>query len=93
MKTALFTLAFSALLFALCLSVGAQQSGKVPQIGFLTLLAKPDPHEAGFLLGLRDLGSIKGQNITMEYRRAMGKVDRLPAMKAFAAEGLRSAYH
>jgi putative ABC transport system substrate-binding protein len=58
----------------------AQQPGKIPRIGFLTLLAKPDVQEEVFIKGLRELGYIDGQNITIEYRRAAGKVDRLPAL-------------
>ena len=72
--------ALSALLFALCLPVWAQQLTKIPRIGFLTLLAKPDVQEKVFIQGLRELGYIDGQNITIEYRRAAGKVERLPAL-------------
>ena len=72
--------ALCALLIALCLPVEAQQPNKVRRIGFLTLLAKPDPYEAAFLMGLRDLGYTDGRNISIEYRRAAGKVDRLPAL-------------
>jgi putative ABC transport system substrate-binding protein len=68
------------LLFALCHPVEAQQWKKVPRIGLLTLLAKPDPHERAFMQGLRELGYIDGQNITIDYRRAAGNVDRLPAL-------------
>ena len=32
-----------AMLFALCFSVQAQETKKIPQIGLLTLLASPDP--------------------------------------------------
>ena len=47
----------------------AQQAGKVPRIGFLG----PPPGTGGQLVqsfqqGLRDLGYIEGQNITIEYR-------------------------
>jgi len=66
---------------AMCGAVAqAQQPGKVPRIGFLALLASPDQNEAAFIQGLRDLGYIDGQNIAIEYRRAAGKVDRLPAL-------------
>jgi hypothetical protein len=53
-----FCFALSALLFAICIPVEAQQANKVPRIGFLTLLAKPDPHEKAFIQGLRELGYI-----------------------------------
>ena len=78
-KAKFFVLALCSLFFALCLAVEAQQP-KVPRIGFLTLLATPDAQEKFFVQGLRDLGYIDGQNITIEYRRAAGKVDRLPAL-------------
>jgi putative ABC transport system substrate-binding protein len=49
--------------------IEAQQAGNVPRIGFLG----PPPGAAGQLVqsfqqGLRDLGYIEGQNITVEYR-------------------------
>jgi putative ABC transport system substrate-binding protein len=55
--------------FATPLSTGAQQAGKVPRIGFLG----PPPGTGGQLVqsfqqGLRELGYIEGQNITIEYR-------------------------
>jgi putative ABC transport system substrate-binding protein len=75
-----FCFALYALLFTLCVPVDAQQAKTIPRIGFLTLLAKPDLQEKVFTQGLRDLGYIDGQNITIEYRRAAGKVDRLPPL-------------
>ena len=36
--------------------------------------------EQAFLQGLRDLGYIDGQNITIDYRFAAGKVERLPEL-------------
>ena len=41
------------------LAAEAQPPGKVPRIGFLTLLAGPTPLEEAFLQGLRDLGYIE----------------------------------
>jgi putative ABC transport system substrate-binding protein len=75
-----FYFALCALLFAPALTVEAQQVNKVPRIGFLTLLSNPDPLELAFLKSLRDLGYIEGQNISVEYRRAAGKVERLPQL-------------
>ena len=80
MKRIIYCGAVCALIFALCPPVEAQQSKNVPRIGFLTLLAKPDVQEEVFIQGLRELGYIDGQTITIEYRRATGKVDRLPAL-------------
>jgi putative ABC transport system substrate-binding protein len=56
----------------------AQQAGKVRRIGFLsdTPSAFADGLEA-LRRGLRDLGWIEGQNITIEYRWADGKPDRM----------------
>ena len=66
------------MLFALSFSAQAQPTKKIPRIGFLTLVASPDLREEAFLQGLRELGYIEGQSITIEFRRAVGKVDRLP---------------
>jgi putative ABC transport system substrate-binding protein len=62
----------------------AQQSGKVPRIGFL---AAPSPaffstRMNAFREGLYDLGHVEGKNISIEYRYAEGKLDRLPALAA-----------
>src|SRR5215467_1493773 len=62
----------------------AQQSGRVPRIGFL--FAGPRSSYStrieAFLQGLRELGYIEGKNIAIEYRYAEGKADRLPALAA-----------
>ena len=80
MKRKIAVLTFSALLFALCRPVEAQQPKKVPRIGFLGLATKPSPLEESFLQALRNLGYIDGQNVIIEYRWAAGKTDRLPAL-------------
>jgi putative ABC transport system substrate-binding protein len=61
----------------------AQHAGKVPRIGVLLTLysAMEDPPQQ-FRLGLRDLGYIEGQNITVEWRSAEGNYERLPALVA-----------
>ena len=62
----------------------AQQREKVPRIGFL---AAPSPsffstRMNAFREGLYDLGHVEGKNISIEYRYAGGKLDRLPALAA-----------
>jgi ABC-type uncharacterized transport system substrate-binding protein len=77
-----FTL--SAMLFALSVSVEAQQPKKVPRIGFLNPIS-PSTISArveAFRQGLRELGYVEGKNIVIEWRSAEGKSDRLPALAA-----------
>jgi putative ABC transport system substrate-binding protein len=52
------------------------QPVKVPRIGVL-LLADLELVQSSFREGLRDVGLIEGQNILVEYRSAVGHVDRL----------------
>jgi len=84
MKTKITGLALCALLFALSVPAEAQQSAKVPQIGFLGSLSfstDPDRREA-FRQGLRELGYVEGKNIVIEWRFAEGNADRLPSLAA-----------
>jgi len=75
-------------LIALPLAVGAQQSGKVFRIGILANYPFGETDLwAVFIRGLRDLGYVEGQNITIEWRVSEGKYERLPA---FAIEIVRS---
>ena len=76
-----------ALLFALCFAAEAQQTNKVPRIGFLSgrgapSPTNPDPSADAFRQGLRDLGYIEGKNILVEYRYAEGTLDRIPGLVA-----------
>src|SRR5262245_47157993 len=72
------------MLFALCTSTEAQQMGKIFRIGFL------DSSTASGMAVLLDafeqeltkLGWIEGKNITLEYRFAEGKSERLPELAA-----------
>jgi putative tryptophan/tyrosine transport system substrate-binding protein len=62
----------------------AQQPAKVPRLGLLSPFSPSDTarwHEA-FRQGLRDLGWVEGENISIEYRYAEGRSDRLPALAA-----------
>jgi putative tryptophan/tyrosine transport system substrate-binding protein len=72
-----FTL--STLLLTLWFPAEAQQTGKVPRIGFL-VASSPSFYSSrieAFRKGLRDLGYVDGENIAIEYRFAEGKEDRL----------------
>ena len=60
------------------LAARAQQSGKLPTIGFLGS-GTPAAHGqwvAAFVQRLRELGWIEGRNLTIEYRWAEGSSDR-----------------
>src|SRR5262245_7706371 len=55
------------------LAVEAQQTGKVPRIGYLVLsplTETPSPERAAFVAGLRELGWVEGKTIAIEYRSA-----------------------
>ncbi|MGH2362289.1 MAG: ABC transporter substrate-binding protein, partial [bacterium] len=71
-------------LVAAPLAAGAQQSGKVPRIGFLgNSTAALEANLVGpFREGLRDLGYEEGRNVLIEYRWADGKYERFPALIA-----------
>ena len=82
MNRNIFSVALWVLLLALSVSAEAQQPKKVFRIGFL-YPNSPSFYSAridAFREGLRDLGYIEGQNITIEYRGAAGKMDRLPVL-------------
>ena len=84
MNQKFFSLALCAMLFALCGSVHAQQPGKVFRIGFLdnsTASGIAVLSEA-FRQELRKLEWVEGKNITIEYRFAEQKNERLPELAA-----------
>ncbi|MGB7948054.1 MAG: ABC transporter substrate binding protein, partial [Candidatus Binatia bacterium] len=72
------------MLFSLCVSVQAQQPGKVYRIGYLSPLNRTaeSSRSEPIRLALRELGYIEGQNIAIEYRYAEAKRDRLPELAA-----------
>ena len=77
-------LALCAMLFALCGSVDAQQTGKIFRIGFLddsTASGSAVPMDA-FRQELSKLGWIEGNNITIEYRFGEQRTERLPELAA-----------
>src|SRR5882724_8628587 len=83
MKKKIFLSVVATLILASVHLAEAQQAKKVPKIGILYPgLSGPSPQVEGFRQGLRDLGYAEGKNITIEYRFAEGKVDRLPDLAA-----------
>ena len=60
------------------------QQKKMPVVGFLSGAspAPSAPYLAAFLQGLSESGYVEGQNVTIEYRWAEGRYDRLPALAA-----------
>src|SRR5712691_11022230 len=74
----ILTLAFT--LLAAPPAGGAQHAGRIPKIGVLG--SEPAPHYDGFAQGLRDLGYLEGQNITIEWRWYGREGERLPDLAA-----------
>ena len=83
-KLKLLPYALCAMLYALCLPVEAQQPGKILWIGYLMQAEtqRETTRFEGIRLALREHGYIDGQNITIEYRSAKGKPDRVPELAA-----------
>jgi putative ABC transport system substrate-binding protein len=77
----------SILIAVVPLAVGviaeAQQAGKISRVGFLASNSFSGEDNLRVLRqGLRELGYVEEKNITIEYRSAEGKFDRLPARAA-----------
>jgi putative tryptophan/tyrosine transport system substrate-binding protein len=64
--------------------VARAQQPAMPVIGWLSARSPHDtvPLVAAFHRGLGEDGFVEGQNVTIEYRWALGEYDRLPAMAA-----------
>ncbi len=77
-------LAIWAVLLALSFPAGAQQAKKIPRIGFLASVSASSDADRieAFRLGLRELGYVEGQNVTIEYRWADGRFEQLPDLAA-----------
>jgi putative ABC transport system substrate-binding protein len=73
-------LALCALLVAAGVSAGAQQPAKIAKIGWLD--SGPTGTRLGelFLRRLHELGYVESNNVTIEYRSADNKLDRLPRL-------------
>jgi putative ABC transport system substrate-binding protein len=63
--------------------VDAQQSAKIPRIGFVSGIGdanNPGPNVEAFRQAMRDLGYIEGKNLQVEYRYIEGKSERIPSL-------------
>ncbi|HZM86169.1 MAG TPA: ABC transporter substrate-binding protein [Blastocatellia bacterium] len=75
--------AFCAMLFAHCSPAEAQQAKKYFRVGVLSSRLGPLPTREGvFEETLLKLGYVEGRSITIEYRYAEEKLDRLPELTA-----------
>ena len=81
-----FVIALGASALAVPFSAVAQQQGKVWRVGFLSSRSRPASFDAdeygGFPRGMRELGFVEGKNLTIEWRFAENKHDRLPELAA-----------
>jgi putative tryptophan/tyrosine transport system substrate-binding protein len=84
MKKKIISFVLGAMLLALSLPAEAQQTGKVPRLGFLdaSTAAGSAVRLEAFWQEMRKLGWIEGKNITIEYRFAEQKPERLPELAA-----------
>jgi ABC-type uncharacterized transport system substrate-binding protein len=77
MKRKITVLTLCTMLFALCFPLSAQQTKKVPRIGYQSASSSGENNEEAFRQGLRELGYVEGQNIVIEWRFAEGKPDQV----------------
>jgi putative ABC transport system substrate-binding protein len=62
--------------------LGAQPPAKIARIGFLHPGTSPNASADVFRQTLRDLGYVEGRNVTIEFRWAEGRMDRLSPLAA-----------
>jgi putative ABC transport system substrate-binding protein len=84
MPTILSGLAVVATFMALGLPAEAQQTQKIPRIGFFIAVstAATAPFIEAFRQGLRDLGYVEGKNIVLEIRGGEAKRNRVADLAA-----------
>jgi putative ABC transport system substrate-binding protein len=81
LRTVRLATAVALLLVGAPIGADAQQAGKVYRIGIL-VPGPTSPQIDGFREGLRDLGYVEGKNVTVEYRSAQDRLERLPGLAA-----------
>ena len=83
-RAAVPSILVAVVFLALGVIAEAQQPSKIHRIGLL-LASSPSFYAArveAFRQGLRELGYVEGKNISIEYRYAEGKLNRLPDLAA-----------
>ena len=83
MMQSIFYWLLSTILLITVSSATAQQTAKIPLIGYLSgsgNSSNPGPYVQALRQGLHDLGYIDGKNIVIEYRGAEGKTDPIPSL-------------
>jgi putative ABC transport system substrate-binding protein len=75
-----FLAALGATTLAMAHRVVAQQPGRIPRLGILLYNSQQIDPLAPLLEGLQALGYVDGKTISIEYRQAEGKSERLPAL-------------
>jgi putative ABC transport system substrate-binding protein len=80
MTKKILCLALCSMLLAPCSAVEAQQTKKLPRIGYLSGGGSSIPQ--AFVQALRDLGYNDGKNIVFEYRTTEGNTGRYPDLIA-----------
>ena len=84
MNKKILVITLAAVILVLVRSAEAQQLGKIARIGYLT--TQPTALDSGRRQEIRDalrkVGYVEGQNLSIEYRSAEGKIDRNPALAA-----------
>jgi putative ABC transport system substrate-binding protein len=83
-KAAVTSVLIAVVLLAVAVIAAAQQTGKVPRIGFLDASTASSSAVLvnAFRQELSKLGWIEGKNLTIEYRFAEQKLERVPELAA-----------
>ena len=83
MNKKITVLSLSSMLFALCTLAAAQQTPKIPRIGYVSgtgSASDQGPYVEALRQRLRELRHVEGRTFIVEYRGAEGKMDRLPSI-------------
>lgn len=83
-KAGVFSILIAVVLLAVGVIADAQQPAKIPRIGYISGTSRSVElaRIEAFRQGLRELGYVEGKNISIEYRFAEGKPDRLTEIAA-----------